>query len=278
VAGGRRDPTEGTLMELSWASTRAFLEAHVLPHVIDLAFGITLFVIGRWVARRVVRVLTKVMQGRVDVSLQKFLADLLYAILLVAIVTASLDTIGIRTTAVIAVIGAAGLAIGLALQGSLSNFAAGVMIIVLRPYKVGDIVVIGKYTGRVEAIKVFHTILVTADHREITIPNGQIIAQPIENMTVLGMRRVDIQVTVEHGTDLREVKHAIEQILTTDVRVALSPGPTIELFEVGADALKLNVRPWCQCDYYGPVATDTIARIRERFSERGLKYTASLQS
>jgi small conductance mechanosensitive channel len=264
-------------MELSWRDLRDFGEAHVLPHVLDILTGIALFVIGRWVARRLVRILSKVMEGRVDVSLQKFLADLLYAILLVAIVTASLDTIGVKTTAVVAVIGAAGLAIGLALQGSLSNFAAGVMLIVLRPYKIGDIVVLGKYTGRIDAIKVFHTIMVTADHREITIPNGQIITQPIENLTVLGMRRVDIEVTVAHGTDLREIKHSIEKILSGDVRVALSPGPTIELFEITEGALKLNVRPWTQCENYAAVATDTIERIKDQFAERGYKYTAKLE-
>jgi len=259
-------------------SVQQFVADHIVPAGLDLLLGVTLFVVGRWVARWIVRAATRLMEGsRIDVSLRKFLADLMYAILLVAVVTAALDTIGIRTTAVVAVIGAAGLAIGLALQGSLSNFAAGVMIIVLRPYKVGDTVVIGKYMGRVEAIKVFHTILVTADHREVTIPNSQVISQPLENLTVLGMRRVDIMVTVAHGTDLREVKRSIEGILSGDVRVAMSPGPSIELFEVGADALKLNVRPWTQVENYQAVAHDTIERIRESFVDLGYKFTAALQ-
>lgn len=265
-------------MEISFESVRAFAEKHIAPVGIDILLGVTLFFLGRWVARWLVRAVTRLMEGsRIDVSLRKFLADLMYAILLVAVVTVSLDTIGIRTTAVIAVIGAAGLAIGLALQGSLSNFAAGVMIIVLRPYKVGDTVVIGKYEGRVEAIKVFHTFMVTADHREVIIPNGQIIAQPLENMTVLGMRRVDIMVTVAHGTDLREVKRSIEVILGSDVRVSLSPSPSIELFEVGAEALKLNVRPWTQVENYQAVASDTIERIRESFVDHGYKFTAALK-
>jgi len=212
----------------------------------------------------------------IEVSLRKFLSDLLYAILLVAVVTAALDRVGIRTTAVVAVLGAAGLAVGLALQGSLSNFAAGVMIIVLHHYKVGDLVVIGKYTGRVEAIKVFHTVLITGDNREVTIPNGQIISQPIENMTVLGMRRVDILVTVAHGTDLREVKRALEAVVIEDVRVALSPAPTIELFEVGTEVLKLNLRPWTQVDNYSSVAVDTVERVRAAFDAKGFKFTAAL--
>ena len=125
--------------------------------------------------------LVKTFQGvmeraKIDVSLRKFLGDVGYAVMLLAVVIAALDTLGIKTTAVLAVLGAAGLAVGLALQGSLSNFAAGVMLIVLRPYKVSDIVVIGKYLGRIYAIKVFNTVMITSDYREITIPNGQIIA------------------------------------------------------------------------------------------------------
>ena len=266
-------------MNVTWESVRVFAEKHILPSALDILLGIVIFVVGRWVARWIIRGAGKLMEtSGMDVSLRKFLTDLAYAVLLVAVVIVSLDTIGIKTTAVIAVLGAAGLAVGLALQGSLSNFAAGVMIIVLRPYKVGDTVVIGKYEGRVEAIKVFHTILVTGDHREVTIPNGQIISQPLENMTVLGMRRVDILVTVAHGTDLRDVKSSIEKILGSDVRVALSPAPSIELFKVSDANLELNVRPWTQVEHYGAVAVDTIERIREEFSERGLKYTAGLRS
>lgn len=265
-------------MEITVESVQQFVEKHIAPVALDLLFGIALFVVGRWVARRIVRFVSHLMDNsRIEVSLRKFLADLMYAILLVAVVTASLDTIGIKTTAVVAVIGAAGLAIGLALQGSLSNFAAGVMIIVLRPYKVGDTVVIGKYEGRVEAIKVFHTFLVTADHREVIIPNSQVISAPLENMTVLGMRRVDIILTVAHGTDLREVKRSIEVILSSDVRVSLSPSPSIELYEVGTEALKFNVRPWTQVEHYQAVANDTIERIRESFVDHGYTFTAALK-
>jgi small conductance mechanosensitive channel len=265
-------------MQLTWDQVRAFGEAHILPALLDLLLGVVIFVCGRWLARWIIRGASRLMEtSGMDVSLRKFLADLVYAILLVSVVVVSLDTIGIRTTAVIAVLGAAGLAVGLALQGSLSNFAAGVMIIVLRPYKVGDTVVIGKYEGRVEAIKVFHTVLVTADHREVTIPNGGIISAPIENMTALGMRRVDIQVTVEHGTDLFEIKSSLERIMAGDVRVALSPAPSIELAKVSTNSLELNVRPWTQCDNYAAVAVDTIERIREAFGASGFKYTAQLK-
>ena len=157
-----------------------------------------------------------------DVSLRKFLGDVVYAIMLVAVIIAALDAVGVKTTAVVAVLGAAGLAIGLALQGSLSNFAAGVMLIVLRPYKVGDLVDVGKYLGRVDAIRVFQTIIITADNREVTIPNGQIIAQPIENLTVLGRRRVDLVVTVAQATDLAQVRSLLESVVQRQAHPAVA--------------------------------------------------------
>src|SRR5262245_18414438 len=178
-------------MHITWADFEALAQAHLVPLGLRVLVALTIFVAGRQIARLILRALDGFMErSRIDVSLRKFLGDLAYAVLLVSVIIAALDTLGVKTTAVVAVLAAAGLAIGLALQGSLSNFAAGVMLIVLRPYKVGDLVMIDKYMGRIEAIKVFHTVMVTGDHREVTIPNAQIIAQPIENLTVLGRRRV----------------------------------------------------------------------------------------
>src|SRR5258705_2198479 len=220
-------------MDLTWDDVGAFAEKWVLPIAIRLLIALSIFYIGRAVARLLVKTAQRVMdRSQLDVALLKFLSDLIYAVLRVAVVTAALDTVGIETTAVIAVLGAAGLAIGLALQGSLSNFAAGVMIIVLRPYKVGDTVVIGKYSGRVEAIKVFHTVVITVDHREIIIPNGKIIADPIETGTALGTRRIDIKVSVPHGTNLHDARQWLEAAARTDTRVHATPPPAVDLAEV----------------------------------------------
>ena len=156
-------------MEITWADVEAFAEAHLVPLGLRIVVALIIFIAGRQISRILLRALDRFMErSRMDVSLRKFLGDLAYAVLLISVIIAALDTLGVKTTAVIAVLGAAGLAIGLALQGSLSNFAAGVMLIVLRPYKVGDLVMINKYMGRVEAIKVFHTVVVTGDHREVT--------------------------------------------------------------------------------------------------------------
>ena len=253
-------------------------DAYLLPLGIRLLIAAAIFFLGRWVSKAVLVALDRIMErSRVDVSLRKFLGDVAYAVLFVVVVVASLDTIGIKTTAVVAVLGAAGLAVGLALQGSLSNFAAGVMLIVLRPYKVNDVVVIGKYVGRVDAIRVFQTIIITADYREITIPNGQIIAAPIENMTVLGQRRVDLIVGVAQNADLRAVRELLEGVVRADTRVRQSPPPEIELAEISDVGMKLHLRPWTSVDNYSKVAADTMERIKAAMEAASFKYTVALQ-
>ena len=255
------------------------MSAYVLPLGVRILVAICIFYLGRMVARQLVRALDRVMESaRLDLSLRKFLHDIVYATMLVAVAIAALDAVGVRTTAVIAVLGAAGLAVGLALQGSLSNFAAGVMLIVLRPYKVGDLVVIGKYLGRVEAIRVFHTVIVTGDNREITIPNGQIITAPIENLTVLGRRRVDFVVSVIDAPDLARLKQSLDEVLRADPRLQQTPAPTIDVAEITESSVKLHVRPWTSVETYHVFASETMERIRDAMTAQGLKFMVTLQA
>jgi small conductance mechanosensitive channel len=252
-------------------------EVYLLPIGLRIVVALIIFYLGRTVARALMRAFDRVMdRSTVDVSLRKFLRDVIYATLIVAVAIAALDTVGVKTTAVIAVLGAAGLAVGLALQGSLSNFAAGVMLIILRPYKVGDLVVIGKYLGRIDAIKVFQTVLITADNREITIPNGQIIGAPIENLTALGKRRVDLVVTVP-TPELVKMKQLLEGIVKADQRVAAAPPPAIDLAEVTEQSCKLTVRPWTATEHYAAVAADAMDRIKVAMEGAGgAKYSVTL--
>jgi small conductance mechanosensitive channel len=262
---------------------RYVADTYLLPLGLRIIIGIVVFYIGRTIARALIKAFDRVMdRSRLDVSLRKFLHDLVYAVAMVAVVIATLDTVGVKTTALLAVLGAAGLAIGLALQGSLSNFAAGVMLILLRPYKVPDIVSLRvggtTYTGRVEAIKVFHTILVTADNREITIPNGQIITGAIENLTVLGRRRIDLVVRVTDARDLAQLKSSLEGVVLADPRVHAEPAPAVEIAEVSDNTVRLNLRPWTSCDHYQQVAADTMERIKDTLIAAGLKFSVVLHA
>lgn len=251
---------------------------YLLPTGLRLLVAALVFFAGRAIARALMRMLDRVMErSKLEVSLRKFLADVVYAILLVAVVIVSLDTVGIKTTAVLAVLGAAGLAIGLALQGSLANFAAGVMLIILRPYKVGDVVVIGKHLGRVEAIRVFHTIMVTADHREVTIPNSLIIAAPIENLTVLGRRRVDFVITVSQTVSLLQVKQILEGVARADERVASTPPPSVDVAEITDAGIKMHFRPWTKAEHYEQLAADAMERIRKAMETANVKFSIALQ-
>lgn len=252
-------------------------ERYLIPFGTRLLVAILVFFLGRWVARLIVRGLGRLMEGgRIDVSLTKFLCDAIYAVLLIVVVTASLDTLGIRTTAVLAVLGAAGLAVGLALQSSLSNFAAGVMIIVLRPYRVGDHVVIGKHVGRVDVIKIFHTFIVSDDNREVIIPNGQILAAPIENMTTRGTRRIDMAVSVAAGADVRQVRELLEAVLLSDRRVLPEPSPSVELIEVTDTGTKLMMRPWTSTAEFRELVPDLLERVRDSLDAHQLKFSIQL--
>lgn len=263
--------------ELSVDFANYVAEKYLLPFGTKLLVSVMVFFLGRWVARLVVRGLGRLMdRGRIDVSLSKFLCDAIYAVLLVVVVTAALDTLGIRTTAVLAVLGAAGLAVGLALQSSLSNFAAGVMIIVLRPYRVGDHVIIGKHVGRVDAIKIFHTYIVSDDNREVIIPNGQILAAPIENMTTRGTRRIDMAVSVAAGADVRQVRELLEAVLLSDRRVLPEPGPTVELIEVTDTGTKLVMRPWASTGDFRELVPDLVERVRDSLDAHQLKFSIQL--
>lgn len=266
-------------MDVTVADLESFARAHLLPLGLNLLVALIIFIVGRQISKIVLRGLDRMMErSRMDMSLRKFLGDVAYAVLFVIVIIAALDAVGVRTTAVVAVLGAAGLAIGLALQGSLSNFAAGVMLIVLRPYKVGDLVTIGKYLGRVEAIRVFQTILVTLDHREVTIPNGQIIAQPIENLSTLGRRRVDLLVSIPHGPDLHEVRRLLESVVLADPRIQQNPSPTIDIVEINETHFKLSLRPWTSVENYTKVASDTMERIKSTMETAKLKYSVAMQA
>lgn len=264
-------------MSITLDDVVTWADVYLLPIGIKILFALIIFLIGRTISRAVLRALDRVMErSKMDISLRKFLGDVVYAVLFVVLVVLALDTVGIKTTAVVAVLGAAGLAVGLALQGSLSNFAAGVMLIVLRPYKVLDLVIIGKYTGRVDAIKVFNTVIITADNREITIPNGQVIAAPIENLTVLGRRRVDLIVSVEQAASLTKVREILTAVISAEERFHRSPAPTIEIAEITDTTVKLYVRPWTTCDDYARVTSDTMEKIKIAMDGAAVKYAVAM--
>src|SRR5262245_51419588 len=250
---------------------------YVVPIALRIGIAIVLFLFGRAIVRGVTAMIDRILERQhADTSLRRFVNEVAYFVLLAVVILVALDTLGVKTTAIVAVLGAAGLAIGLALQGSLSNFAAGVMLILLRPYRVHDIVVLAKHVGRVEAIKVFHTMLITADHRSITIPNGSILAQPIENLTQLGKRRVDIAVSLGDVNDLDELKQRLAAAVAGVAHVHADPPPGVDVAELSEAGAKLVVRTWTDAEGYTAVPLAELERLRAALKGTVPKFTVSV--
>ena len=233
--------------------------------------AIVVFVVGRWIAKGVTKFAEKVMNKRqVDPTIVSFVANMTYIALLVFVVLAALGQLGIQTTSFIAVIGAAGLAIGLALQGSLANFAAGFLMIIFRPFKVGDYIEGAGTAGTVEAIQIFTTQLKTPDNKTVIIPNAGLTSGNIINWSVKGTRRVDLVMGIGYGDDIDKARTIMADILAKDERVLKDPAPKIAVVELADSSVNFVVRPWVKLEHYWDVYFDTTENIKKSFDAQGI--------
>ena len=233
--------------------------------------AIIVFIFGRWIAKLLKNVTQKVMTKKgVDATIISFLVNLIYIALMTFVVLAALGQLGIQTTSFIAVIGAAGLAIGLALQGSLANFAAGFLMIIFRPFKVGDLIEAAGVLGVVEEIQVFTTQLKTQDNKTIIIPNAKLTADNITNFTAKATRRVDLVCGIGYGDDIEKANKVLADILAQDERILKDPSPTIAVVELADISVNFVVRPWVKTADYWNVYFDTTENIKKRFDSEGI--------
>jgi len=233
--------------------------------------AILILIIGRWVAQFIKSIIKKIMQKReVDPTLISFIADIAYFSLLVFIVIAALGQLGIQTTSFIAVIGAAGLAIGLALQGSLANFAAGFLMIIFRPLKVGDFIEGAGVGGTVEKIKIFTTQLQTPDNKVIIVPNSKLTGDNIVNYSTKGTRRLDLVFGIGYGDDIDSAKKIITEVVARDERILKDPPPKIAVLELGDSSVNFAVRPWVSSADYWNVRFDLTETIKKEFDKNGI--------
>ena len=238
---------------------------------INVALALIIFVIGRIVARFVTNLVRKALaRTEMEDTLERFLCNILYALLMVVVIIAAINQLGVETTSLLAVLGAAGLAIGLALQGSLSNFAAGVLIVAFRPYKVGDFIEAGGLAGTVEEVQIFTTILKSPDNKKIIVPNSQVMAGEIVNYSAKDTRRVDLVAGCGYGDDLDKVSRVLHDIVNSDERVLKDPEPTIAVSELGDSSVNFVVRPWVKAGDYWPVYFDLTKTIKKRFDAEGI--------
>ena len=256
--------------ELSTEYFRYVANEYLVPFGIRLVIALAVFVIGKMVVRFIVNTVDKLTKGRLDESLRKFLSSVLHGLLMAVVVIAALERLGVQTTAAVAILGAAGLAIGFALQGSLGNFASGVMIIIFRPYKIGDLVKLAGQIGVVEQIEVFNTIVITPDNRTIIIPNGQVAGAPIENLSSKGELRIDLVFGIGYGDDIRKAKDIMTKVVDEDSRVLKERGVQIAVSELGDSSVNFVVRPWVTVADYWNVRFDLTEKIKLAFDENGI--------
>ncbi len=240
---------------------------------IKAAVAILIFYVGRFIARMASNGVRKLMQSQeVDKILESFVSNLLYWALMTFVIIATINQLGVQTTSLIAIMGAAGLAIGLSLQGSLSNFAAGVLIVMFRPYKVGDWVEAAGISGSVVQVQILTTILKTGDNKQIVVPNSAIMGSIITNYSANETRRVDLTVGVSYDDDLDKVRATIRELVDADDRILKDPECLIAVAELGDSSVNFTVRPWVKtADYWG-VFFDLTEAIKKRFDQEGISF------
>ena len=233
--------------------------------------AVAILVVGLWLAKRLRRGFETMLAKReVDATLTGFLASLVYGALVVFVVIAAVGQLGVQTTSFVAVVGAAGLAVGLALQGSLSNFASGVLLIVFKPFKAGDFIKAGGEAGTVVQVGILTTELRTPDNIQIIMPNSAVMGGSITNVSAHDTRRVDMTVGVGYGDDLNKAKQVIERLLAADDRVLAEPAPQVAVANLGESSVDFVVRPWVKSGDYWTVKFDFTKAVKEAFDAEGI--------
>lgn len=242
-----------------------------LPVLFKVLLALLIFYLGRYLVRAVVRVLRAVMQrGGADATLSGFLCNVAYGVGYALVVISALGQIGINTNSLAAVVGGAALAVGLALQGQLSAFAAGVMLILFRPFKVGDFVDAGGIKGTVEEIKIIHTVLRTPDNQEVIVPNNTITAATITNHSARATRRLDITIGIDYEGDLKLAHRILDEILQSHPRVLDDPAPSVKVRALAATSVDFAVWPWVKTSEWFDVQCELLEQIKLRFDEAGI--------
>ncbi len=232
--------------------------------------AIIIFVVGRWIAKLLTDWSARAIKKKADPTLVDFCSNIFYAVLLAAVVIAALDRLGVRTTSLLALLGAAGLAVGLAMKDSLSNFASGVMLIAFRPFRAGEFVQVAGELGTVEHVRIFHTLLKTPNGQALWIPNGNITNGNITNFSSKPTRRVDLTIGVSYDDDLRKVRQVLEEVLKSEPRILEDPAPQILVTELADSSVNFKVRPWTKTDDWWATTCDLTEKIKLTFDEQGI--------
>ncbi|MFB1032571.1 MAG: mechanosensitive ion channel [Aliarcobacter cryaerophilus] len=243
-----------------------------IGYSISFVFALLIFFIGKWISKSVVKILGKALRkvGGVDETLVKFLENIVYYALLTVVIIAALNKLGIATTSFLAILGAAGLAVGLALKDSLGNFASGVMIVLFKPFKAGDSVVAGGVSGTVTEVTIFNTVFLTADNQKIIVPNSSITSGSITNVNANNTRRVDIVVAISYEDSIKNTKDVLTNIINSNPKVLKDKGFGISVTDLAETSVKLGVNVWAKSSDYGSLKAELLEEIKIKFDEVGI--------
>jgi small conductance mechanosensitive channel len=262
---------EKYMFEFDAQKVSDMIDVYVIPWGINIVMAVLIYIVGKIVVSILLNVFGKVMaRSKYDEMLIDFVKAILSAVLMLFVIVASLDQLGVDTTSLVAILGAAGLAIGLSLQGSLQNFAAGVMLLVFRPFKAGDFVEAGGAMGVIKSISIFTTVMTTGDNKEVIVPNGQIYSGNITNYSAKETRRVDMVVGIGYDADLKHAKEVLNELVAADDRILADPEPLVAVSELADSSVNFVVRPWVKSADYWAVKFAFTEAVKLRFDEEGI--------
>jgi small conductance mechanosensitive channel len=235
-----------------------------------LILALVIFIIGNWIAKILVNLLKKALgRGKMDANVVQFLGNLAYGILLVFVVIAAIARVGVQTTSLVAIFGAATLAVGMALQGTLGNFASGVMLLIFRPFKVGDAVIAGGINGKVSDIGIFATTIIPGDGRKVIVPNGKLSNDTITNFSALPTRRVELSLNLPGGTDINQVRDLLRAVLESESDILKDPAPAIVMTDANAAAIIFNVYAHVKNEDFGKVHASLVEKFKLALNTKG---------
>jgi small conductance mechanosensitive channel len=259
------------MFEFDTEKMSQMMDTYVIPWGINFVMAIAIYIIGKFIVGILVNVFGKVMaRSKYDDMLIDFVKAIINAVLMLFVIVASLDCLGVNTTSMVAILGAAGLAIGLSLQGSLQNFASGVMLLVFRPFKAGDFIDAGGEMGTVKTISIFTTMMTTPDNKQIIVPNGKIYGGNITNFSANDTRRVDMVVGIGYDSDLKKAKEILNEMVAADDRILKDPAPTVAVAELADSSVNFVVRPWVASADFWAVKFDFTESVKLRFDAEGI--------
>ena len=239
----------------------------------SILLAILIFVVGRYLIKFINRMIGRMMERKkVEPTIQSFLKSFINVLLTILLIITTVSALGVNTTSFAALLASAGVAVGMALSGNLQNLAGGIILLLFKPYKVGDYIEAQGVSGTVKEIQIFHTIILTVDNKQVYVPNGALSSGSVINYSSEPLRRVDITVSVEYGTEVEVVKQALEDIIKADGRILTDPKPFVALGNLASSSIDFTVRTWVKGADYWPVYLDLTRTVYEEFNRRGISF------